>query len=91
VAPLLIEPRQTRVPAWPRLGWPIPSRSRTFFDAGTDAGVSFGVVQLIDGVTLAELALEQVRGEDGQHCGRYLRHHASRQPFPKAGPTCSRV
>jgi hypothetical protein len=37
---------------------PIPSGSRTFFDAGTDAGVSFVVVQLIDGVTLAELALK---------------------------------
>ena len=45
------------------------------------------MVQLIDGVTLAELALKQVRGEDGQHCGRYLRHDASGQPFPKAGPT----
>jgi hypothetical protein len=56
---------------------PIPSGSRTLFDAGTDAGVSFVVVQLIDGVTLAELALKQVRGEDGQHCGRYLRHDAS--------------
>jgi hypothetical protein len=66
---------------------PTPSGSRAFFDAGTDAGVSFVVVQLIDGVTLAELALKQVRGEDGQHCGRYLRHDASRQPFPKAGPT----
>lgn len=49
------------------------------------------MVQLIDGVTLAELALKQVRGEDGQHCGRYLRHDASRQPFPKAGPTYPRV
>jgi hypothetical protein len=66
---------------------PTPSGSRAFFDAGTDAGVSFVVVQLIDGVTLAELALKQVRGEDGQHCGRYLRHDASGQPFPKAGPT----